>query len=208
MDHLGDLPGVHLAGPQPVGQAELAAHGPAQGGEPGGLPEQGGHGGALLDRQPALGEGQQLAGQPGGAQAGLLRRGQAGEAGIARRHGHLDQGQVGHDAGEQVVEIMGDAACEQADRFQLVHPVAVLFDPLALGHVIQDQHHAFVAPLAQHRPGGARHGQETTVREGQVGLEGYRFRRRAQAPRDPPAHLGQGLAREQEGAGLADQTRG
>ena len=85
-------------------------------------------GGLGIQRLPA-GKGQQPVGQGGGADGGAL-----GGGGVALEivqpalaDAHREQIQTADDAGEQVVEIMSQAAGELADRFHLLRLAQLLF---------------------------------------------------------------------------------
>src|SRR3546814_2282851 len=49
----------------------------------------------------------------------------------------LDQPQAAQDRGEEVVEIVGDAACQLADRIHLARLDELVLQILAIGHVEQ-----------------------------------------------------------------------
>jgi hypothetical protein len=96
---------------------------------------------------PAAAEGQQLLCQLCGAAGRLehevevaLRLGVAGA-----QRGHLDRA---HDPAEQVVEVVGDAARQLAYRLHLLGVVKLLLEPVLLGDVAKDEHHADDRPLA------------------------------------------------------------
>jgi len=79
-------------------------------------------------------EGEQLAGQGFGAGAGLDDQLQAA-AGLGIGGGGEQQAAVAVDDGEQVVEVVGDAAGEQADAFHLLRLAVLLLQPLVFGEV-------------------------------------------------------------------------
>ncbi|MFT3766272.1 MAG: hypothetical protein QM820_12285 [Minicystis sp.] len=87
----------------------------------------------LEDLAPA--EGQELTGQAAGALAGV-----EDDLGVAAHrtlllHRAEDALAAAVDDGEQVVEVVGDAAGELADDLHLLGLVQVFLEPLALGHV-------------------------------------------------------------------------
>ncbi len=82
------------------------------------------HDGAEGDRLAVLrvlaAEGQDAGDQLAGAPAGLGGLEQAGPGGVAGRDVQLGELQLAEDAGEDVVEIMGDAAGERAEGLHLL----------------------------------------------------------------------------------------
>ena len=90
----------------------------------------------------------------------------------------LEQGGVAHHGGEQVVEIVGDAAGQPADRLQLLHLPQLLFQRPAAGHVGEDGDAAGFGPrrvedrVRRHaEPALARGGPRSTWRPGSPAAE-------------------------------------
>jgi len=89
----------------------------------------------FLDRRSALGEGQQLFGQPHGAGHGFLRFHERRVTGMLFWeivHGDRD---VAEQPQQDVVEVVRDPARERADALELVQFLQFCFGPLALGDV-------------------------------------------------------------------------
>ncbi len=61
---------------------------------------------------------------------------------VVRRQARLQQRQVAEDDGEQVVEVVGHAAGQLADRLHLLRLTQLLFQGVLLGNVPEDAEHA------------------------------------------------------------------
>ena len=133
---------------------------------------------AFLLALPA--EGQNLRDEVLRAAAGFEDRGQRLLRGVLRRQVHAAQLGVHHNAREDVVEIMGDAAGQCADGFELVRLAQLRLEPLpdlfllhAPRHVLHHAHEAHdFATGVQHRRSFATHHAFLAVR-----------------PEDPMIHL-------------------
>ena len=92
--------------------------------------------GLRIERLPAR-EGQQPVGQRRGALGGALRGGDVAVELVdaALRHARLQQLQAAGDAGQQVVEVVREAAGELAHRLHLLRLAQLLLQLLALGDV-------------------------------------------------------------------------
>ena len=131
-------------------------------------------------------EGQQLPGQVGGPLAGIPDLLDIGPDRVCRPQRLEDEIAVTQDPGEQVVEVMRDAAGEPADRFHLLRPVDLFLEAgsgglggLGFGHVLADVDRANdLAAFIQEWSGGAPDGLLLAVR----GLDQHLFVGRELAP--------------------------
>ena len=96
-------------------------------------------------------EGQQLPHEIGGAVAVLLDLHDVGEGRVARPEPHQQQVAEPDHRGQQVVEIMRDAAGELADRLHLLRLRELHFEVLLLGDVDEMQHQPRYRPSAASR---------------------------------------------------------
>ncbi len=135
LDHLGDLPGIELPRPQVLGEQTAAARAGAPQHERCRLLDQLRQAAGLLHGQPALGEGDELPGQVAGPQGGPLHLLQAGMNFLGGVGVHLGQGDVAHDGGQEVVEVVGDSPGQAAYRLHLLHLLQVLLQGFALAQV-------------------------------------------------------------------------
>ena len=132
------LPGVHFDGPQTGRKEKFAADVRSEHGQVARRLQQLRDSAKSFDRRTAFGEGEELAGHLLGAQAGLLR---FVEPLLHRPLGgdHFRQRNIAENAGQNVVEIMGDAAGEQAERFQFAGLVQFDFQLPILRDVATDE---------------------------------------------------------------------
>ncbi len=153
-------------------------------------------------------EGQELADQVGGADAGLADLVEAFVRGIAHRVAVQQLVQAQLDGGQQVVEVVGHAAGQLADGLHLLGLGELQFHLLLLGHVDQIGHQPPIGAVEIEvgdpgRVAGQAHLERTGLALGQAAL-GVRARRRVdqgpedRAGRDRPHH------RRQGGIGLQD----
>ena len=100
--------------------------------------------------------GQQLPGQVRGPQRGLLDLVQIGQGRALRRELHRPQIRVAQDGGEQVVEVVGDAAGQDAETLQLLGLAQGLLRLLPLSDVRPDGHelHGYTALAQEGNDGG------------------------------------------------------
>ena len=118
----------------------------------------------------AFGKGEQLLREITRSVRRLFRRPQADSGRRIRRHIEHTERNVAHDGGQDVVEIMRDAAGEHADRFQPGRAHEFLFEPFVLGHITKHQNRTnhgtlggmdrrttsldqAVGPIGRHEPG-------------------------------------------------------
>jgi hypothetical protein len=94
-------------------------------------------------------EGQELAGQGRGPVPGGGHLPDQLAAGVTGREAAQQQFAVAVDDGEEVVEVVGDAAGQPADRLHLLRLAELLFELVALADVHEGQHGADDAPLAE-----------------------------------------------------------
>ena len=100
----------------------------------------------------------------------------AGELGAVLRV-FLREGEVAEDGGEDVVEIVGDAAGEYADGFEFVGALHLLFEAVALGDIAQDEDGAGDFSGGVFDRGAAAFDEEGAVgAEGEPGVSGKRQR--------------------------------
>ena len=78
--------------------------------------------------------------------AGLLRHSKALEVVAPLTLCHLYQGDVPHDDGQYVVEVMGDPPGQHPDRFQLLVGMEMLLHLFPLGDVPDDPPHGIRHP--------------------------------------------------------------
>ena len=126
-------------------------------------------------------EHQQLPGQRGGLFAGpdnFIR-----QAGIAPGESRAQNFRVAVDDGQQVIEIVGDAPREPADRLHFLRLPQVGFETAALREVASDRLHARGAFGMHHRP-GAHFENNRPGRPRQSDFPRYRGTRVDQFPRD------------------------
>jgi len=161
LENLENLGAVDADGAGVRRDVDLHLHGGAERGEADGLGHQFrrlhylAHGGA------ALGEGKELLGQRLGGEAGLLAVFQAGEVPVLL--GHRD---AAEDGGEQVVEIVRDAAGQLAEEFKTVGPNEFFRRQTHfLGIAEHDDHPGGLAAGAQHRPGAVSDRYDAVVAE-------------------------------------------
>ncbi len=140
-----DLLRVDLGRPQIVRQGQLAAGLGAAEDERDRLADQVGHRmGAGLGRR-AGGEGEQLVGQTAGPQHRLFGLGE--RLGHARRQAvvGLEQRQVAEQDGEQVVEVVGDAAGQKGQRLEPGGAVLLGLEAAPLADVAHHHHETLEA---------------------------------------------------------------
>ena len=89
----------------------------------------------LFDRRSTLGKGQKLSSQVRGPfcclKSPLQRHADVVGSSFQERYG-----QVTHDAGEKIVEIVGNTACQHTEGFKFMSPQQVLFHSPTLGNII------------------------------------------------------------------------
>src|SRR3972149_1328171 len=60
---------------------------------------------------------------------------------------HLEQGSVTHDNAKDVVEIVGNAACERAKALEFLGLHKLLLKPLSIGHIPDRRKHSLDIPF-------------------------------------------------------------
>ena len=158
-------------------------------------------------------EGQQLADQGGGAQRVLVHLVQFLERGIARRMAHQQEFAIADDDGEQIVEVVRDAARQLAHGLHLLRLGELGFQRLLLGDVDKIEHHlaprnragkkfghAFAGCAQLHGLGVARTGAgDAFGNSGAIG-RGYQIRKNAALQRGAAKELGEDLVGVEDGA--------
>jgi hypothetical protein len=155
-------------------------------------------------QQPALGEGDELLGELPAGQCGLLGLLQPSDQLLARHALGAGQAEVQHDAGEEVVEVMRDAAREDPGRLQLVHDLVDLLGLLPAGDVADDDDEARVLGAPALFPGQGElepfplrpDGQLVFPPDGPTGRVGLLQGRLADGHHLGRQHLGELLAQE------------
>ncbi len=149
-DDLADLAGIDFRGPEFFAEGEFAPALRAAEGEADGVLDEFGDGGGLLNRRAAAGEGEELLGEIARAEGGVLGVVQAAAHLVVRREDEGGEGDVADDGGEEVVEIVRNAAGEQAELFQGIGFASLGFIALTFGDVAEDKDDAddFVLVIA------------------------------------------------------------
>ncbi len=113
--------------------------------EGGGVFDQGAKVDAFEDEAALAGVGEHLFAEVGGAEGGGFGLVELAVGVGALFEGHAGEGEVAEDAGEEVVEVVGDAAGEDAEAFEFLGFLEAafkfatfLFSALALGGVLDD----------------------------------------------------------------------
>ena len=157
VDDLADLSLVHIDGLKILGNGELGGQSGPMHGELGPVLEKRRKLDGFLDGRAAAGKGQKFAGQFACAHRSFLGFLQCAAHGLGGTITQVRQGDVAENHRQDVVEIMGDAAGEQADRFELAG-----FLPFRLGlesfrDVAKDEHRADgLTQVVEDRCGGFR----------------------------------------------------
>jgi hypothetical protein len=141
-------------------------------------------------------EGQQLAHQIGGAVGVLLDLHDVGEGRVAGLEAHQQQVAEADHRGQQIVEIVRDAAGQLADRLHLLRLGELDFEVLLLGDVDEMQHQAAVAALDAVEP----------AEEHDAGLVARPLRRTSTGPAAPSRRRGGELDRELAAVVLVDKA--
>ena len=156
-DDLAELRRIPVHQPEIRRQCEVALDRRPPQDERGGVPDHASQGEHPPDRQPALGEGEELLRQATGLQHGLGGGGEV-RRGVVR--GLPEQLEVHKDGHQQVVEVVGDPGRQDPRGFQLGPEQPRLLQVLAVREV--DEHDAALVAgclrggLEAHEPQGAR----------------------------------------------------
>ena len=117
VNDLMNLAGINVGGREIGGEIEFGAHlGPAQR-KVGGIADEFDERGGLANGRAAFGKGQKLLRQIAGAQSGFLDEIESGDDFAGQLGRVFDEGKIANNGGKNVVEIVGDAAGQKADRF-------------------------------------------------------------------------------------------
>ena len=120
LDHLAKLPCVCLNQPEVVSQNKLTLGSRTVDGEAGRFLQQTTDLDNFLDRLTTTGKSEQLPGQVGGSCQGIFTRGKPCGCLMPFPYLHTGEGDVADDNGEDVIEVMGDAAGQNAQGFELL----------------------------------------------------------------------------------------
>ena len=143
--------------------------------EPGGLAHQRLQRERLLHGQAAARKGEKLTRQVFRPQARFFRVLQTAQGGVAGGEEDFRQGKVAQDDGEEIVEIVRDAAGKLPEGFLFAELEEFLFGALALGDVAEDEHRAQdLIVLVPDGRGGSGHGELQTGGRAQEHLAGKR----------------------------------
>ena len=139
-DDLVDLRGVGLDGGYGGFEFEVQADVAGKGGahNAADLQDGGRDTDGVQDKPAFTGVGQELARQIGGPFARLHQALQEGTQRAGGRRKVEAEAGVSHNAGEEIIEVMGDAAGQYSEAFQLLRFTKLLFNLFALGDIFDN----------------------------------------------------------------------
>ena len=152
-----ELLGVGVDLRQRIGPVQAVGRGEILEDQPHGFAHQRLQGEGFFDGQSAAREREELAGQILRAQTRFFRVGEPAQRGVAGGQQDFRQRKVAEDDGEQVVEIVRDAAGQLAERFLFAELEQFVLHAAAFGDVTEDEHraHHLVVRVADRRGGTA-----------------------------------------------------
>ena len=132
MEHLSNLAGIDFGTAEVLRNADLDTGLRAGAGQVDGIHHELGNGNQAADRRAAFRKRQQLRGQKHGPLAGVCGIVQDILDRLLRFELHLEQLQIALHHGEEIVEVVRDAARQHAKRFELARTQQLIFDLFAL----------------------------------------------------------------------------